>query len=909
MDQPQLALVAIKHSEEIGRWFLAPGVYSLGHSAECSISLQEEGVESEHAQLSIQEDGTILLDASGHHVTLDGEPVRGSVPLQYDQAIRIGTISLIIQREGTDFVSLDHDEEKELLHEFHHGEKYVIEKEIARGGMGSVLLARQRTIRRSVAMKVSLGGAEEEPHQRLRFVEEAQITGQLEHPNIVPVHDAGLDAEGRLFYTMKLVKGITLKMVVQLLKKGEAPARRKYSLANLLTIFQKVCDAVAFAHAKGVIHRDLKPENIMVGSFGEVLVMDWGLAKQVRKNFAAEPEGAVNGEMILGDALGSSRADEGHAYATMDGSIMGTPAYMAPEQARGEVDKLDARADIYSLGAILYELLTLEFAFKKKHDRAALLTRLRQKAPNAGPPPAGLKATDPRSLSHLPGGKVPESLAAVTMRALAFKPEERYPTVKALQDDLKFYQEGFATAAEHANAWTQFTLWIKRNKPLAVAVGFSVLVLLIVSAGFTRRLIVERNHAIDARLRAEKALSDLKGTAPTFYQQARALLDESKFDQALDKISYAIELQPSNADYYLFRANLKEAMQRLEAAEEDYRKVLQLRPGDAVAALNLALCGELLTAGATSVASQKRLLASLIEQKRLVEAGPLNATMERDGAIAQAALLGRLREYVNQLGWRTNRVLRLPDGSFKVDLSKLALGDLASLKDQPITDLDVTDCGVGTLESLRGFPLIALQFGGATATDLSPLTGMQLKFLRFSGSKGISDLSPLRGMPLQTIMADVSGVTDLAPLRGMPLIYLGVTNCREVADLSPLADCTALQTLKIANTAVADLSPLAGLRLTYLDLSLSAVRDLSALRGQPLRVIMMQGTLISDVSPLAESRLLEELTLSETVSNVEVLRTLPKLRLLSKRSFQGHPVQPVAEFWAEYDARKAKGNK
>ena len=156
--------------------------------------------------------------------------------------------------------------------------RYEVGPEIARGGMGAILAARQPAIRREVAMKVMLRDAS--AHDRLRFIEEAQITGQLEHPNIVPVHELALNEHGQPYYTMKLVKGSTLKKILKLLAQGRCRETvAKYPLAALLTIFQKVCDAVAFAHAKGVIHRDLKPANIMVGEYGEVLVMDWGLAK------------------------------------------------------------------------------------------------------------------------------------------------------------------------------------------------------------------------------------------------------------------------------------------------------------------------------------------------------------------------------------------------------------------------------------------------------------------------------------------------------------------------------------------------------------------------------------------------------------------------------------------------------
>ena len=175
------------------------------------------------------------------------------------------------------------------------------------------------------------------------------MTGQLEHPGIVPVHQLGVDAQGRLFYAMKLVRGTTLGEIIKRLQAGEPVAVAKYPLGTLLTIFLKVCDAVAFAHSRGVLHRDLKPENVMVGEYGEVLVMDWGLAKVV---------GAEKGE-ARPVPTGSGRLGPASPALTLDGQILGTPAYMAPEQARGEIGSLDGRTDVYSLGAILYTLLVL----------------------------------------------------------------------------------------------------------------------------------------------------------------------------------------------------------------------------------------------------------------------------------------------------------------------------------------------------------------------------------------------------------------------------------------------------------------------------------------------------------------------------------------------------------------------
>ena len=339
-----------------------------------------------------------------------------------------------------------------LPDEFLRGKKYDVGPMIAQGGMGAIHDVREATIRRSVAMKVML--TEGSPDDLRRFIEEAQITGQLEHPNIVPVHELGLDEQGKLFYTMKLVKGITLLKILQLLAEGVAETVRKYPLTELLTVFQKVCDALAFAHSKGVIHRDLKPENVMIARYGEVLVMDWGIAKLVKPAGTVKDAGPRSSVNVKSTIIQLPSPRGANPFATMSGAIMGTPGFMSPEQARGEVDSLDARSDIFALGCILYTILTLEFAYE-----GATAEEIVAKVKTATPiPPVQRvlgtgkggartdKGASAKGKPHLPGGRVPEALNAITMKALAMRSEDRYQSVEQFQADLAAYQGGFATA-------------------------------------------------------------------------------------------------------------------------------------------------------------------------------------------------------------------------------------------------------------------------------------------------------------------------------------------------------------------------------------------------------------------------------------------------------------------------------
>jgi serine/threonine protein kinase len=270
--------------------------------------------------------------------------------------------------------------------------KYTFVKELGRGGMGTVCLAEDRELDRLVAVKV-LNTPEITEDLRDRMIREAQIIARLEHPGIVPVHDVGTLPDGRIYYAMKYVRGSRL----------DEYAAAGASLRDRLRKFQAVCDAVAFAHAHGVIHRDLKPQNIMIGAFGEVLVLDWGIAK-IREN----PRSSA-------------------VYKSMEGTILGTPNYMSPEQARGETDQLDERSDIYSLGAVLSFLL------------------------NDQP-------------------KVSKAAAAICSTAMASAKESRYASASELSADIARLLDAEPVSAYRENAFEKVSRWIGKNRFLVLLV-------------------------------------------------------------------------------------------------------------------------------------------------------------------------------------------------------------------------------------------------------------------------------------------------------------------------------------------------------------------------------------------------------------------------------------------------------
>ena len=320
--------------------------------------------------------------------------------------------------------------------------KYLVIHKVGSGGMGTVYLAQDIDLGRKVAVKV-MNVTDSTGSLASRMLREARIVALLEHPSIVPIHDVGSLDDGRVFYAMKLVQG----------KRLDEFASGASSLADLLRIFQKVCEAVAFAHARGVIHRDLKPENIMVGPFGEVLVMDWGVAKVLG-------DGRLSSARTGDDEIEVRAIDDADLVATLPlaacnqegdtsgGTVIGTPAYMPPEQAMGKTDLLDQRSDVYALGAILYFLLTgrAPFEFTRSPDS-------RDEAARERPP-------RPRQINQ----KIARAIEAVSLKAMAERREDRYPSAEQLAGDIVGFLDGQPVSAYRENIFEKAGRWLTKNR-------------------------------------------------------------------------------------------------------------------------------------------------------------------------------------------------------------------------------------------------------------------------------------------------------------------------------------------------------------------------------------------------------------------------------------------------------------
>jgi serine/threonine-protein kinase len=331
---------------------------------------------------------------------------------------------------------------------------------------------------------------------RRRFLLEAQVTGQLEHPNIVPIHDLAIRPEdGTPYYTMRLVAGRTLReSITEYHRKRKQGATDRLELTRLLTAFIEVCQAVAYAHSRGVVHRDLKPENVLLGNFGEVVVLDWGLAKVVR---GMTPDSGLSPV---------APTPELNTAETLAGAVLGTPAYMAPEQASGQVGQIDARTDIYGLGAILYEILTGH----KPHEGASI------------PEVLGKAAAALAPSARLVEPSTPSTLDAICGRAMAREQSERYASAAEMAQEVQRYLADEPVLA-CPEGWTRrLARWMRRNRSWTLAVAAALITVAVVTVLAAFRLGHMARSERTARLDAEHFRMQNLRTAATFASRTLA---------------------------------------------------------------------------------------------------------------------------------------------------------------------------------------------------------------------------------------------------------------------------------------------------------------------------------------------------------------------------------------------------
>jgi serine/threonine-protein kinase len=378
-----------------------------------------------------------------------------------------------------------------------------------RGALGEVYVARDQQLHRIVALKRIKLDQANSPEKCARFVVEAEITGRLEHPGIVPVYGLGAFDDGRPFYAMRFIRGDNLKSAIEQFhkeeKKGREPGQRNLALQKLLRRFLDVCNAIDYAHSRGVLHRDLKPGNIMLGKFGETLVVDWGLAKTVGRPEAAPAQATMDERTLIPQSGSDLRSTE-------MGARLGTPAYMSPEQAAGRIDALGPASDVYSLGATLYCLLTGQAPFTDT-DMVELLRKAER---GDFLPPRKRK------------GWIAPALEAICLRAMATDPERRYRSPRALADDVEHW-----LADEPVSAWREPIVdrarrWMRHRR---TAVTAAAVALVVATIGLASVL------AVQAKANVDLTNANQKVTQSNVDLQAANERVRQRFDLAMEAIN------------------------------------------------------------------------------------------------------------------------------------------------------------------------------------------------------------------------------------------------------------------------------------------------------------------------------------------------------------------------------------
>jgi len=468
--------------------------------------------------------------------------------------------------------------------------RYRIEGELARGGMGAILKVWDEDVGRQLAMKVILGQEEPTgespkiPDRALnRFLEEAQITGQLDHPGIVPVHELGLDDEGRVYFTMQLVRGRDLREIFKLAEADE----EEWTQTRALGVLLKVCEAMTYAHSKGVIHRDLKPANIMVGRFGEVYVMDWGLGRVLGSKESKDVR-LAGPPPQESEGVRTFREDSDHRpdspLYTLDGDVVGTPAYMSPEQARGDIERVNHLSDVYSIGAVLYELLSGRMPYAPSEGRPSPRAVWRWVLDGPPQPIAQIRTAAPE-------------LVAICDRAMHRESSRRYSDMGALARDLRAWLEGRVVTAHRTGILIEVRKWVARNRATSAisVILVSTLLAFGVEVGRQQSVRAEASQLIaDADLSAalvESARYASHSDAQTWIEQAQSLVARTRSarleltelrNQEQSRGRATVEYSPESHEDYSRWVLLKNHRTGFELAIDLARAALEQDPEDPV---------------------------------------------------------------------------------------------------------------------------------------------------------------------------------------------------------------------------------------------------------------------------------------------------------------------------------------
>lgn len=619
--------------------------------------------------------------------------------------------------------------------------RYLDKAPVGQGGMKKILSFQDEVTGRKVAMALL---AEEAPEDSLveNFLREARITAALQHPNIVPVYDIGLNKDGKPYFTMKLLRGQTLE---EFLKK-------KTSIIERLEVFKKICDGMAYAHSKGIIHLDLKPENIYVGNFGDVLICDWGLARILLSD---------DDEEIPADDEKLDFAEVSHM--TLNGQVKGTPGFMAPEQVNSKSFK-DQRTDIFSLGALLFYMLDGQEPFHGKNFEEVRQATLHKKP-------------------LLNNSNIPLSLQAIFFKAMEKQPENRYTCINEIIAEVENYQQGFATEAENAGLIRQLTLLVKRHKVIfsATALVFIIITLalfLFISQQEENLRIVagKEKAAREALEKFEKEKTERlqvqKDSSHRYFLNAELMFRNLDFHKALTEVEKVLLFNPNMKSANALKAKILLSFYQIEEAIKYFKKADQHQKGFFRPLTDFCLPRLNSQTGRLDHDDYLTLVSMTPEPNTVVK------YMMEDVFAQQMPIEERTRLVKEILLIRNPEISNL---KFHYDEQSqtLSLQDNASL-----TNID----------PVKFLPVKHLNLEGTAVTDLERIADMSLLSLNLSRTY-VANLAAIKKMPLESLNISHTGITETEDIYKLPLKKLNIKNTR-ITELKSLKRLKGLQEIK-----------------------------------------------------------------------------------------------------------------
>ncbi|OGV51575.1 MAG: hypothetical protein A2X49_14730 [Lentisphaerae bacterium GWF2_52_8] len=606
---------------------------------------------------------------------------------------------------------------------------------IGEGGMKRIYRVVDRMTDREVSMAVihNLSGE----HQVEQFIIEARITAKLEHPNIMPIYDIGLDEAGEPFFTMKLIRGESLGRILRHLREGNAEYRQKYPLDVLLEIFIKVCDAVAYAHNSDVLHLDLKPDNIQVDKFGQVLVCDWGLARY-RKPID----------------IGTQEFELSSKTVTLSGNISGSPGYMSPEQILKPLSEMNSASDIYSLGCILYEILT----YKLPLDAPSIKDMLRQTVSG--------EIIEPKM--RAPSNFIPASLEAVCLKALSFDPSSRYKSAEEFSGEIFAFRGGFATQAENAGLLKISTLLLSRHKIASGIVAASLFTIIGLTLLYFEDISAKRREAESLvrqvtieKQKAEETLAELRKTkleevAPARKSSAIKSYGLFNYKDALKSLQEALDIAPNDKSLFELKGFMELGSRKFAEAAKNFRS-----NGNPVFQKYIDFCEAFPNPATMKNDDYFKLIKMLSDDGKeptlnqlLMNFSGLLGSLE-DKISFSHKLLGML----NPVRGRINMKCVINRGNLEVFLAgNENLTRINALCILPVKLLDLKDTKVSNINSLRNLPLEELNLSGTLVNSLDALSGSEINTLKISSTKVVSlkslELPKLKKLEMLNLVLD-----------------------------------------------------------------------------------------------------------------------------------------------------------